>query len=586
MKTISFKEKYLIFLVMVCFIVIGLYYSYAIFVTKQLQENVVSLRTTESNVLLKINDGNNKVSIKANSEQLLKISLENNSEIEYFYEIYFKGNKTNVFVTGNQDLVRSKILNKENKIININVVNKNSEDVELEFIVKNNIKENSVKEIGYSYINEYNNYDHSKANKPEIKSLPLIPVAYKSTSLQDGYWYKVSADNDKDLWYDYDHGIWANAVLVSNANYSKYQNVDDGEKIEIGDILGFYVWIPKFKYTILNEASYTNFERMNNVIFENETTGTISCTDKISSDMDNHIYSETCFDGINGKIYDNLSTYTHPAFYDNQGFWVSKFLISEGDNLRSIPDATMMKKNISEALSLSSNVVKGKSFLLSNMEYASIVILSNSSYGKSGNSNYYTDDNYTFKRIYNNNYLYDLTGCSSDYTNFSKSFNTNTSKTCISYNDLTNASHIANGIKYNVYEIGPGASTTGTVYGVYDMANIHGELLDAFGTNNLGVSDYSSSHSDLYSYNEYQGIVGSSSSAYNLNRYKLGDAIKENFRTLSKNGMWQGGILNQKEKEGVFLRGGNGEIKNASIYTTSIVDYEYKAPFRISIKNN
>ena len=586
MKTISFKEKYLIFLVIVCFIVIGLYYSYAIFVTKQLQENVVALKTTESSVRLKINDGNNKINIKASSEQLLKLSLENNSNMEYFYEIYFKSDKTNVLVTGEQNLVRNKIFNNEKKDININVANYNNEDVELEFIVKINTLETIDKEIGYSYINEENNFDHSRANKPEINGLSLIPVAYKSTSLQDGYWYKVDDSNNKELWYDYDHGIWANAVLVSNANYAKYQNMAIGERIEIGDVLGFYVWIPKFKYTILNGSGYTNFERMNNVIFENEATGTINCTNKISNEMDKHIYSETCFDGTYGKIYDNLSTYTHPAFYDNHGFWVSKFLISEGDNLRSIPEATMMKKNISEAISLSSNVVKGKSSLLSNMEYASIVILSNSSYGKSGNSNYYTDDNYTFKRIYNNNYLYDLTGCSSDYTNFSKSFNTNTSKTCVSYNDLTNASHIANGIKYNIYEIGPGASTTGTVYGVYDMANVHGEILDAFVTNNLGVSDYSSNHSDLYSYNEYQGIVGSSSSAYNLNRYKLGDAIKENFRTLSKNGMWQGGVLEQKEKEGVLLRGGNEDIKNSSIYTTSIVDYEYKAPFRISIKSN
>ena len=123
MKTISFKEKYLIFLVIVCFVVIGLYYSYAIFVTKQLQENVVALKTTESSVLLKINDGNNKINIKASSEQLLKLSLENNSNSEYFYEIYFKSDKTNVFVTGSHDLVRNKIFGKEKKNININVVN-------------------------------------------------------------------------------------------------------------------------------------------------------------------------------------------------------------------------------------------------------------------------------------------------------------------------------------------------------------------------------------------------------------------------------------------------------------------------------
>ena len=101
-----------------------------------------------------------------------------------------------------------------------------------------------------------------------------------------------------------------------------------------------------------------------------------------------------------------------------------------------------------------------------------------------------------------------------------------------------------------------------------------------------GESDIISNNSDLYSYNDYEGVIASSSNAINLYRYKLGDAIKESIRTLSNNGMWQGGMLEQKKKTGVMIRGGNGDIKNASIYTTSIVDYDYEAPFRIVIGVN
>ena len=38
---LKLKEKYLIVLVVLCFISVAFYYSYAIFITKQLQENVV-----------------------------------------------------------------------------------------------------------------------------------------------------------------------------------------------------------------------------------------------------------------------------------------------------------------------------------------------------------------------------------------------------------------------------------------------------------------------------------------------------------------------------------------------------------------
>ena len=55
-----------------------------------------------------------------------------------------------------------------------------------------------------------------------------------------------------------------------------------GTEIAINDILGFYVWIPRFKYSIINSTNYTNYERMSNIIFEkgNNSTGTITCVDK------------------------------------------------------------------------------------------------------------------------------------------------------------------------------------------------------------------------------------------------------------------------------------------------------------------
>ena len=138
---------------------------------------------------------------------------------------------------------------------------------------------------------------------------------------------------------------------------------------------------------------------------------------------------------------------------------------------------------------------------------------------------------------------------------------------------------------YKIGEVGPGASTTGTVYGVYDMANINGEIVAGFMADSLGNMEINTKYYDIYSYNDYIGVISSSNSISNLYRYKLGDSIRENFRSFSTNGMWQGGLLEHNTKVGVLLRGGNGNIKNASVYTSSVVETNYEAPFRVSIIN-
>ena len=574
---LNFKEKYLIILIALCFIVIGFYYSYAIFVTKQLQENVVVIKTVNHDISLKVNGKSNEIEIDPNANQDITVSFSNKESINYYYEVLVKGLKTGVKLT-TSDITKGIINSNESKNINIHINSELNEKVKLIFMVQIGSNENIDKEMGYSYINHDENYDHTGANKPEIGGLKLIPVSYFKKSDKEGYWYKTDANNKEKVWYDYNNGEWANAVLVSDDSYSKYQNASIGSEIDISDILGFYVWIPRFKYTIINNSNYTNYERISSVIFENGTnsTGTVKCTDKISNLEDSHIYSEICNDEVYHRIYDDLSTYTHPAFKDKKGFWVAKFLMGEGE--KTLPNVHTLKKKIEDANVISSNM---NSHLLTNMEYAAVVILSNSNYGKTGNALYNSNDNSTFTRIYSNSYEHAVTGCSSEYTSYSKSFITEKTNKCLEYNDLTDYSHYSNGVYYPIGYVGAGASSTGTVYGVYDLANINGELVAAFVANSDGNINTSVNYYDLYSYSDYVGKVATSSNIHNLYRYKLGDAIRENFRTFTTNGMWHGGIIIQNKNSGVIIRGGNSDPINASVYTISVEDLEYEAPFRI-----
>ena len=240
---------------------------------------------------------------------------------------------------------------------------------------------------------------------------------------------------------------------------------------------------------------------------------------------------------------------------------------------KSIPNVNILKKSITEANTISSN---HNSHVLTNMEYGAIILLSNSAYGKTNNTLYHDNDSYTFSRIYSNTYENGVTGCSSEYTTHSKNIVTDVNKKCVTYNDLTNYSHVSNSISYPIGYVGPGASSTGTISGVYDLASINGEIVAAFVANETGMINANINKYDLYSYNEFIGKVGTSSNIYNLYRYKLGDGIKEHFRNFGENGMWNNGSLIQNNNTGIIVRGAS-----SSIYSTSIEDISYTGAFRM-----
>ena len=568
---LNYKEKYLIILVVLCFIVLGFYYSYAIFITKQLQENVVVVKIDNNKLDLKVNDTGKNITIKANTSLDFKISLSNEHSTNYYYLVLVKGLKSGVKISSN-DEVKGEINALGKKDIMVHVNNKTDSEITLDFIVKVNNQFSFEKEIDYYYINDTDNFDHSGANKPNI-SHNLLPVNYKKTSDIEGYWYKADITNQTDLWYSYENGIWANAVLLSEANYNKYKDKPVGYEIEKNDIIDFFVWIPRFKYNIINSNNYTNYERITNISFEegNSSTGTIECIDEISTKDNLHVYSEICRDNKYNHIYDNLSTYTHPAFKDKEGFWVNKFLLGNGE--KSLPNVNMLKKNIFDAIVIAN---KHKSHVLTNMEYGAIILLSNSSYGKTNNDLYINNNDYTFTRIYANTYENNVTGCSSDYNNRTKNIITDKTNKCISYNNLTNSSHITNSVSYKIGLIGPGSSSTGNISGVYDLASLNGEIVAGFISDTSGKVSVNTKYYDIYSYNDYLGKVSSSSNIYNLYRYKLGDGVKEHFRNFGDNGMWHGGTMVSNSNSGIIVRG-----IDASVYSLSIEEETYKGSFRL-----
>ena len=191
--------------------------------------------------------------------------------------------KSNVVRTTNEKITNKKIQHKVNSYgtyyvhvkNNLNQTNNKIVKVEIDSILK----------------------DTSGAAEPVIKG-DLVPVIMNGSDV-------IKADTSKG-WYNYDQGIWANAVILTD-NAPTYNN---GDLIKEEHIESYFVWIPRYEYKIFDEnaGNYTTF------------------SSKGTKKKEIEIQFVTKNDAVkNGSSYGTWLT--HPAFtaFDTNGIWVGKF---------------------------------------------------------------------------------------------------------------------------------------------------------------------------------------------------------------------------------------------------------------------
>ena len=83
-------------------------------------------------------------------------------------------------------------------------------------------------------------------NAPELAT-NMIPVIYDGEN-----WIKADSTNSNNSWYNYDNKVWANAVTVTEVDNSRSDLVDApvGTPIPMERINTMWVWIPRFSATI------------------------------------------------------------------------------------------------------------------------------------------------------------------------------------------------------------------------------------------------------------------------------------------------------------------------------------------------
>ncbi len=283
--------------------------------------------------------------------------------------------------------------------------------------------------------------DSTGANVPDLMGGTLTPITYKTD-----HW--EVADTTQE-WYNYDKKEWANAVILNDTSKSK---ANPGTTIDVEtDVLAMFVWIPRYSYTISSTAG--NNKNSPGLI-------DIKFVDRYEKEKGTAIYT-----GDTGDTW-----YTHPAFNFGgeqlSGIWVGKFEIShteggtknlnctnenceEADKIRILPNVVALRYNdisnffyVIRSMSRTNNSFGLKNditdtHMMKNSEWGAVAYLSHSKYGK---------DN---EEVYINN-------CSNYITGIGAS----------------TASAESNASCTNTYstEIGQKASTTGNIYGVYDMS--------------------------------------------------------------------------------------------------------------------
>ncbi len=375
--------------------------------------------------------------------------------------------------------------------------------------------------------------DGSGANIPELGNT-LIPVVYNEEKTN---WEVADVETAKK-WYDYTKQRWANAVIVIPETYTTYQKATAGTTVDMNDILQMYVWIPRYSYTIYGSYGKNGSDASNpgeiEVKFVNTETKD-NGTAKYSGDSPSEWYTPDAFT-LGGR---NLS-----------GIWVGKFEtgykgadtktaaeknVSEPQNVVIKPDVYSWRYiSVSNIYSTAKEIAGNNAFGLSesiydshamkNSEWGAVAYLSQSKYGKYGNNDYQGVN----KEVYSNNFLNDdsndgyKTGCSGESPNAS------VSTTCTLYNNLNNVGETGDGKGQK----GPGASTTGNIYGVYDMNGGSWEIVmgnyDGYTSNSEFTENWATQYKDYINfytssiikshalsetagwYGDYQSMVNSS----------------------------------------------------------------------------
>ena len=420
--------------------------------------------------------------------------------------------------------------------------------------------------------------DSSGANNPVLAS-NMIPVYYDET---EEVWKKADANNKNSSyqWYSYESngdkkGMWANAVTVTSTNRTTYLNAAPGTVIPMTDINTMWVWIPRF-----NAVTPSNY---NGGTKDNPGAIDVTFTKVNETAIDAFTFGNKELSGFwYGKFEVSHSTLASSTTANNLGCTTTTCSNANGIIIK--PNVSSLRRNSVSNFFFASRSMEqtGNSFgfvssevdthMSKNNEWGAVAYLTQSIYGRCSNST-------TCSEVYINNSSGYYTGRSGGNvggsTPINGTYTDQTSKTqyntygFYTYDDyLLNYNTNTKGNK--VQGKGTGASTTGTIYGIYDMSGganeyVMGVLADTSGNPRSGyVSSNNSGFTGMLSDGTtYTGIAFPDSKYYNL---YTGTSYTGHALTETKN--WYSDVANFFNTSYPWLlRGGSYNYRTAGVFS-------------------
>ena len=325
---------------------------------------------------------------------------------------------------------------------------------------------------------EITNLDTSGANKPVLAS-NMIPVYYDEAN---SVWKKADKNNSqKDYrWYSYSStgeykGMWANAVTVKEANRQTYLNATPGTTISMDDITTMWVWIPRFNAVTPSNYNGGTQSKPNaiDVTFVKQNETAIDAFTFGTKELSGFWY---------GKFETSHTTLASSSTANNLG--CSNETCSNANGIIIKPNVTSLRyNNISNFFYASRSMEQtGNSFgfvssevdthMSKNNEWGAVAYLTHSIYGRCTSSTSCTE-------VGINNNVNKQTG-------YGAPAGSNTSVATGTYNMTS----------------GKDASTTGNIYGIYDMSGGANEYVMGVYNKTIGSSGFNSLPDEKY-YNNY-----------------------------------------------------------------------------------
>ena len=320
-------------------------------------------------------------------------------------------------------------------------------------------------------------------------------------------------------WYNYAEHEWANAVLVNvsdNDIKNKYFNSDmslrdeiKNQVVNMNEVQQMYVWIPRYRYQLWNAEDGESDPQAINIVFEDKNESKSAGTK-------------------------NGDWLTHPAFTfgseELNGIWVGKFENSGSTSSITIKPnmASLVSLNVSTMFNASRGVESSSllglisnevdSHMMKDTEWGAVAYLYSSVYGT------YNADKSCISR-----------GCEVWINNVTSNGEWDGTK----YTGCAAQGVSTAGVTATACESGRGwdgagvnASTTGNMYGIYDMSGGNWEytmsvMLQSDGTPQIQDSGFGSMPDSKY-YNTYPYGTSYTDHA----RGTIGTATKETLKTV------------------------------------------------------